>query len=129
MYVHSKQMFCNHCYHVFTCACCDRKFAVKYAKFGYKPQYCGLKCFNSSKKNVGGARKVNIDNIDVDIDISKVISETRALGVEIDNSMTKPGVWGLYDENGNLLDVAQTTNITNEWKIMPSKFSKPKFVI
>lgn len=117
------------CYHLFTCACCDRKFTVKYVKFGYKPQYCSCKCANSSsRKDIIKSREININDIDVNIDISQVVSETKALGVEINNSMTKPGVWGLYDESGNLLDVAQTTNIANEWNKINYKFGNGKFI-
>lgn len=42
--------------------------------------------------------------------------EITSLDTAIDGSMTKAGVWGFYDENGNLLDVHQTNNIAVEWK-------------
>lgn len=54
--------------------------------------------------------------------------EITALGTIIDDSMTKPGVWGLYDENGVLLDVAQTVNITSEWNALTDKLGRPKFI-
>lgn len=126
--LNSKQLFCKHCCHVFTCVCCGRRFAVKYVKFGYKPQYCSCKCANSSRKDIIKPREININDIDVDIDISQVVSETKALGVEIGNSMTKPGVWGLYDENGILLDVHQTINVAFEWRNM-QKFTRSNFTL
>lgn len=51
------------------------------------------------------------------------------LNIRIDSSTTnKPGVWALYDENDILLDVAQTKYIADEWKQLPSKFTKFKFI-
>ena len=54
--------------------------------------------------------------------------EITALDTVIDDTMTTAGVWGLYDENGVLLDVAQTVNITAEWKALQGKLSRPKFI-
>ena len=123
--LNSKQLFCKHCCHVFTCVCCGRRFAVKYVKFGYKPQYCGLECSNNSKIPTNS---VDININDIDINIDEVMSSVEIMGKDINESMGKPGVWGLYDENGNLLDVAQTTNITNEWNKINYKFSNGKFI-
>lgn len=95
-------------------------------KFGYKPQYCGLECSNNSKKSPTNSVDININDIDINID--EVMSSVEIMGKDINESMGKPGVWGLYDENGNLLDVAQTTNITNEWNKINYKFSNGKFI-
>ena len=56
------------------------------------------------------------------------VYKRQALDTIIDASITTAGVWGLYDENGVLLDVAQTKDIVAEWKTLSSKFTRSKFI-
>ena len=52
--------------------------------------------------------------------------EITSLDTAVDDSMTKPGVFGLYDENNVLLNVYNATNIVIKWKKL-KKLIDPSF--
>lgn len=52
--------------------------------------------------------------------------EITSLDAVVDDSMTKPGVFGLYDENNVLLNVYNATNIAIKWKKL-KKLIDPSF--
>lgn len=67
-------------------------------------------------------------HVTVSITLDDATLEITSLDTVINSSMAKPGVWGLYDKNGVLLDVAQTKDIASEWSALPGKLSRPKFI-
>lgn len=103
--------YCKHCYRVFNCGTCGEKF-VNYRRPLATSKYCSVSCASNDYIERSGE---DVNYMPVDVDICEVQS-----GVA--------GVWGLYDENDNLLDVAQTIDIAGEWRSLSSKFTKLKFI-
>ena len=121
---------CKHCYRVFTCGCCGKKF-INYNLPLKEARYCCRGCgttinnfARSYKRTINKSRFNNssIDYTPLNIDIDNIDS------IVSDGKSPIAGVWALYDENDNLLDVAQTNNIVAEWLILSSKFARPKFI-
>ena len=117
------QLTCQHCFKTPKCPGCGKRFITS-RPCDETVQYCSRACTG----RVGSLTKwKNIIDNDITTFTAKATNVTYTpLNIRVDNTITNPGVWAYYDENGNLLDVHQTTNIAYEWKSL-NKFKRNVF--
>lgn len=128
----SRQKTCGYCRLVNRCHECGFLYAHKDPRV---EKYCSPGCSTAGKNRVEKAGRSILPfgttthfpvpshaTAFITLDDISTVLEITALDTVIDDTMNKPGVWGLYDEHGILLDVHQTINITFEWKKL-SKFA------
>lgn len=122
------QTCCMHCYRIQTCQYCGKDFVnADHHRLDIN-RFCSISCTTSAQWAKGKGKVIPLEIIATDL----TLPHYEALNVTIDDTtlpdLNVAGVWALYSEDDILLDVAQTCNIAAEWKVLPFKFNRPKFL-